>query len=272
MKKVTFFVLAFFVGQSMLPINLICAQTSETVIQKTGTTSGFALLDGTPVRLRLTRTISSKDSKTGENIDFEVIEDVRLGDVVVIPKESVAIATVTRAKPSGRLGKGGKLDIKIDYVRLKTGEKAALRAIKESKGDNRTGTMTGALIATGILFFPAAPIFLFIKGKNITITKGTEVTAYIDGDTQLDPMQFGGLVSPPVSADLASVTVKALLDGCEIEIDGKFVGSTPSTLSLKPGEYKIVVRKPGYAPWERTVSVGGGSNVTLDAVMERLPQ
>ncbi len=199
---------------------------------------------------------------------------MRLGEVVVIPKESVAIATITRAKPSGRFGKGGKLDIKIDYVRLKTSEKANLRAIKESKGKNNTGAMTTALVAAGILFFPAAPLFLFIKGKNINLAKGMEVTAYIDGDMQLDPMQFGALTSAtvPISADLASITVKALLDGCEIEIDGKFVGSTPSTLALKPGEYRIVVRKPDYTPWEKTITVGAGSSITLDAVMERAPK
>lgn len=274
MRKAYLLLLVLFVGQGLFPLQLISAQTTETVAQKTGITPGFALLDGTPVRLRLSQTVSSKDAKTGENIDFEVLEDVRLGEVIVIPKESVAIATILRAKPNGRFGKGGKLDIKIDYVRLKTGEKAALRAVKESKGDNRTGMMTGALIATGILFFPAAPIFLFIKGKNITITKGTEITAFIDGDTPLDPMKFGALVftTVPVPADLASVTVKALLDGCEIEIDGKFVGSTPSTLTLKPGEYRIMVRKPDYSPWERTIAVVGGSSITLDAVMERLPE
>lgn len=37
--------------------------------------------------------------------------------------------------------------------------------------------MTAAMVATSIVFFPPAPLFLFIKGKDITIPKGTEVTA-----------------------------------------------------------------------------------------------
>jgi len=50
--------------------------------------------------------------------------------------------------------------------------------------------MTGAMVATSIVFFPAAPLFLFMHGKNITIPKGTEVTAYVAADTPLDATKF----------------------------------------------------------------------------------
>jgi hypothetical protein len=46
------------------------------------------------------------------------------------------------------------------------------------------------IVATTIVFFPAAPLFLFMKGKDITIPKGTEITAYINGDVPLDPKRF----------------------------------------------------------------------------------
>lgn len=42
--------------------------------------------------------------------------------------------------------------------------------------------MTGAMVATAIVFFPAAPLFLFMKGKDITIPKGHEVTCYTNTD------------------------------------------------------------------------------------------
>jgi hypothetical protein len=50
--------------------------------------------------------------------------------------------------------------------------------------------MTGAIVATSIVFFPAAPLFLFVHGKDITIPKGTEITAYVNGDVKLDSGQF----------------------------------------------------------------------------------
>ncbi|HYL93515.1 MAG TPA: hypothetical protein VEW69_10200, partial [Alphaproteobacteria bacterium] len=41
------------------------------------------LHDGTPVRLRLSRNLSSADAKTGDTIDFEVLEDLKVDDVLV---------------------------------------------------------------------------------------------------------------------------------------------------------------------------------------------
>ncbi len=61
------------------------------------TSSKFVLDDGTPIKLRLNRTLSSADAKTGDNIDFEVLEEVKVRDVVVIPKGSIAIGTITDA-------------------------------------------------------------------------------------------------------------------------------------------------------------------------------
>lgn len=159
--------------------------------------TAMVLLDGTPVKLRIGRTISSADATTGETVDFEVLEDIKIGDNLIIQRGGLAIATITRAKPKARLGKGGKLDLNIDYVRLVSGEKAALRAVKETKGGNYTGTMTGAIVASSILFFPAAPFFLFMKGKDISIPKGTEITAYINGDVSLDPGKFSASSATP---------------------------------------------------------------------------
>lgn len=247
------------------------AQTPATAAE-TKALPTFGILDGTPIRLRIARTVSSKDAKSGETVDFEILDQFKVGETIVVSKDAVAIGTVTRAKPSSRMGRGGKLDITIDYLRLSSGEKVQLRSIKENKGRNYTGTMTGAMVAAGILFFPAAPLFLFIKGKNITVPKGTEVTAYVNGDTPLDASKFG-ITQPqtvPVSTDSAAVTIKSALEGAEIEIDGKFVGSTPSTLSLKPGEYKITIKRSGYKSWERTITVSGGSSLNIDAELERM--
>ena len=73
---------------------------------------------------------SSADAKAGEKVDFEVLEDVKFGDVIVIQHGAMAIGTVTEAHPKRRMGRAGKLNINIDYVQLVSGEKAPLRAVK----------------------------------------------------------------------------------------------------------------------------------------------
>jgi hypothetical protein len=150
----------------------------------------FGLAEDTPVRIRLVRTMSSRDARVDERVDFEVLEDIKVGNVVVVERGAMAIATVTEAHPKRRMGRAGKLNINIDYVRLVSGEKALLRAVKGGSGGNHIAAMTGAMVATGVVFFPAAPLFLFMHGKDITIPKGTEVTAYVAADTPLDSAKF----------------------------------------------------------------------------------
>jgi hypothetical protein len=150
----------------------------------------FGLVEDTPVQIRIARTMSSKDARFDERVDFEVLEDVKIGDVVVIPRGAMAIGTVTEAHPKRRLGRSGKLSMNIDYVRLASGDKVPLRAVKGGSGGNRVAVMTGAMVATGIVFFPAAPLFLFMHGKDITVPKGAEVTAYVAADVPLDPAKF----------------------------------------------------------------------------------
>lgn len=150
----------------------------------------FGLAEDTPVRIKLARTMSSRDARVDERVDFEVFEDVKVGDVVVIERGATAIATVTDAHPKRRMGRAGKLHINIDYIRLVSGEKVPLRAVKGGSGGDHIAAMTGAMVATGIVFFPAAPLFLFMHGKDITIPKGAEVIAYVAADTPLDPTKF----------------------------------------------------------------------------------
>ena len=143
------------------------------------------LPDGTPVQISLNRTLSSSDAQKGDNVDFTVVEDVSVNGTLVIKRGAVAMATVTVARKKRRMGRAGKLNVNIDYVELVNGQRVGLRAVEEAKGKGRQKHITGAMVATGIFFFPAAPFFLLVKGKNITIPEGTIVMAYIDRDVTL---------------------------------------------------------------------------------------
>ncbi len=236
---------------------------------------GFGLEDGTPVKLRSARTISSADAHTGDTLDFEVLEDVLAGGALVVPKGGIAWGTVTEAEPKRRMGRGGKLNVNIDSVRLADGEKVALRAVKDTKGGGHVGAMTGAMVATSIVFFPAAPLFLFMHGKDITIPKGTEITAYISGDTRLDRVKFqtgktdSTVAAAATTAATAQIDIASTPPGADIEIDGKFVGSTPSSVNVAPGDHDVVVKQSGFAVWDRKVSVSSG-HININA--ELAPQ
>jgi hypothetical protein len=170
--------------------------SAGTSVAVTPTTSaatppkGFLLEDGTPVHLVLSENLSSADAVTGQTVEFEVVDDVIVNGLLVIPRGATAWATVTDAEHKRRMGRAGKLDINIDKVRLADGEKAMLRAVKDAKGGTHTGAMVGGMVATSLVLLPAAPLFLLMHGKDVTIPKGTNINAFVQGDMTLDQSKF----------------------------------------------------------------------------------
>src|SRR5215472_9673582 len=126
------------------------AQASTGKVENQAEAPQIVLLDGTAIKLRMNRSISSESATVGQPVDFAVTENVAVNGIVLIPKGSAAIGKVTVAVPKRRMG--------------------------------RTGGMTVGIVATGLLFWPAAPLFLLMHGKDITIPEGAEVTAFADGD------------------------------------------------------------------------------------------
>jgi hypothetical protein len=202
-----------------------------------------------------------------------VVEEVKVDDVVVLPKGATAIGTVTEANSKKSMGRAGKLNMSISYARLADQEKVALQSVKDAKGGGHVGAMTGAIVATSIVFFPAAPLFLFVHGKDITIPQGTEITAFVEGDMHLDMARFGAgpatqTIASTSAAAPATLIIESTPAGADIEIDGSFVGNTPSTVSLAPGSHDVSVKRKGFSDWTRKMNVSSGS-VHLNAELEQ---
>jgi hypothetical protein len=80
----------------------------------------------------------------------------------------------------------------------------------------------------------------------------------------------GGPVAPaPPAAQQSLITVDASAPNCDIEVDGNFMGSTPSTLNLASGKHEIVVKKTGYQDWSRSMAVVSGT-VRISAEMVKV--
>jgi len=262
-----------------IPGSPVASQDAQAPPTSSAHAKPNTLLDGTPIKLRIGRNVSSADAKVGEHVDFEVLEDVEVMGLVVIAKGATASATVTEAQPKRRMGREGKLEITLDSVRLVDNEKAALTASAGGKGGSHTGAMVGAMAATAIFTLGGSALFLLMHGKDITIPKGAETTAYVNGDMQLDLTRFGasGPTNQPLSAPggmignaQASLSIESTPPGADVEIDGTFVGDTPSTISIPPGSHQVSVKKKGFASWAKTLNVTGGM-VHLNAELDQEP-
>ena len=161
----------------------------------TATAQVLTLQDGTPVRLRLNRTVSSASAHVGETVDFEVTEPVINQSYVVIPKGAVVLGRVTKVETKRRFGRAGALELSIDSVRLADGGTILLRATPEKGEGEMSGPRKAATIA-------GSPVLVWVKGKNVAFEKGTETTAYVSGDARLDESQ--PRTSPTLAPDSAA--------------------------------------------------------------------
>ncbi len=62
---------------------------------------------------------------------------------------------------------------------------------------------------------------------------------------------------------IGAVTIASDPQGAEIHVDGKFVGTTPSSFKLAAGPHHIEIKMPGKQTWSRDLEVLKDSEVTL---------
>ena len=107
------------------------------------------------------------------------------------------------------------------------------------------------------------------EGGNLTqpaAARGTEPRA-------TSTAKVGQASTGTAAADSPQAKVKCSFSsmpaGAEITVDGRYVGSTPSAVSLSVGTHAVEVSLPRFAPWKRDLTVSSGSELTVNAVLEK---
>ncbi|WP_174287162.1 hypothetical protein [Sphingomonas bacterium] len=146
--------------------------------------SAQVIPENTPVTVRTLEEVSSKTAQVGDPVRMEVIDDIVVNGVTVVPAGTPAYGEVTAAQKNGHIGKSGKLTIEVEGVRYGNG-RMRLRGSRDSQGSGG-GT---AAIATAAL---VSPLGLLIHGKSAAVPIHTRFMAYVANDT---PM-VGAMVQP----------------------------------------------------------------------------
>lgn len=89
----------------------------------------------------------------------------------------------------------------------------------------------------------------------------TEKTA--PAESALPPAQ------PPPPPTTGTVNVRSTPYLSEVFVDGDSMGYTPAKIALPPGKHNFRVEKPGYRPWTKEMTITVGSELTLDASLEK---
>lgn len=132
------------------------------------------LKEGTDVKLKFAQPLSSKTATDDDPVNLVLDEDLKVGDVTVAKAGAKAVGAVTNAKKAGMMGKGGELNLRLEYV-IVGDSRMRIRGTRGKEGEGKVGTA----VALTVLF---GPIGLIKHGKNVEIKEGTPLLAYVDQD------------------------------------------------------------------------------------------
>jgi hypothetical protein len=161
-------------SQAGVPEEIIAAMRKASNGSNANATGNTVKLpDGEKLRLVLAEDISSATANVGDRINFKVAEDLKVGDTVVISKGASAVGSITEAKKKGMLGRGGKLNMLMEYVKAVDNQNVRIRATISREGDDKTGKAVAVFILAG-------PFVFLVKGKDVVVHSGAEYPAYTD--------------------------------------------------------------------------------------------
>lgn len=155
-------------------------QVAQPVYAKNGVKKGNLYIPkDTVVMLKLLDTLHSKKVKSGASFRLEMVDDLVVNGVVVIPKGQEVLGKVLRAEKSGGGGSGGRLELNIPYLETLNGVQVPVDGYILNKGKNDGG----AIAVFAVVSMVGS---LFMKGKNVEYVSGQLFNVTVNKDTDLE--------------------------------------------------------------------------------------
>lgn len=171
--------------------------------------------DGTEIYAETIERISSRTATEGDRIQLRVESPLVIDGAVVVAQGAIVHGIVSDVGRRGRMGKSGRVNIRLESTSAVDGQRVSLRASKGGEGDGRVGTT----VALTVLF---GPLGLLKSGKDAVIGVGTKVTAYTNQAVTI------AVNSPSASVAPVTATVALPLSG----LWSAEVGTRTITLSM----------------------------------------
>ena len=198
------------VGKASILLLLIFANYSFSSAQ---TDSIYRIPAGTHIHLKLDAEINSRVSSVNDTFTAIVTKPVIVRDAVVLPAGSIVEGRVASVSRAAGGGKGGKLDVVFEWLKLSTAARRNIDGVlikRLSAGSSQTfnalsiigGTAAGAgigaamrsgvgaLIGAGVGAGIGTGIALFRKGKEVRIRKNEEFEIELKKEVVLPVLDY----------------------------------------------------------------------------------
>jgi hypothetical protein len=179
------------------------------------------------------------------------------------------IALAVLVAPVALFGLFHKTRLHYVGIQYKTSEGKDSGILLQGDKDNYRAILVALQGVTG------APVSVAEKDREyVPVGVTTRVSKDSEGSAGTNQLSAQSVPSQSASSSLATsaqIDVVSTPPGADIEIDGKFVGSTPSSITVAPGDHAIAVKKNGFAVWDRKVTVSSG-HVNINAELTAQPK
>jgi hypothetical protein len=199
-----------------------------------------------------------------KNVPVDVVTDQTKADYalkaapVQIKSESTG-GKVARCLFASCIGIEDKGNVSVQFIDTSSSKMLWAYSVNKQKGGSKNEQSMAEAIAKHLKDFvesKSGQEILAARASEPAIAQPEPSTAAAADNSQADP-----------ALPLASINVKSTPPGCDINVDGKYMGSTPSTVQLTPGDHVVSIEKENLTPWQRTMTVTAGGSSTIDATL-----
>jgi len=175
--------------QKMQQMNMLCFRNGSIPI------APRTASQGTLVKVEFLTPLDSGKSRVGDTVEFQVVDNVVIDGILVIPAGSRATGQVTKVSSAKGFGKDGSIDIDFKTVEAFDGSPVPLVLGEKAKQENKNMAYAAGASVTGALLL--GPIGLvggaFVKGKQIEIPAGSKMFLEVKDSTSVMGLAINGL-------------------------------------------------------------------------------
>jgi hypothetical protein len=204
-----------------------------------------------------------------KNVPVDVVTDQTKADYalkaapVQIKSESTG-GKVARCLFASCIGIEDKGNVSVQFIDTSSSKMLWAYSVNKQKGGSKNEQSMAEAIAKHLKDFVESK-----SGQEILAARASEPATAPQPELSTAAFHPESDSSAPAEPAIPSVSVvvKSTPSGCDINVDGKYMGSTPSTIQLTPGEHLVSIEKENLTPWQRTMTVTAGGNSTIDATL-----
>lgn len=139
------------------------------------------------IKIKIMTKLDTKNSRPGDAVDFQVLEDVYADGMLVIGKGAPGTGKVTKVEPAKNFGRDAQLEIAFNSIGAMDGTRLETFLGEKAKEETKSlAKAAGATVAGLVILGPLGIVGgAFVHGQDITIPAGTMLYIQTKADTEV---------------------------------------------------------------------------------------